>query len=420
LRRRHAAFFLDLAERLEPESRGLQSGPWLNRLEADHDNLRAALRWAIDRGQAETALRLTWALGMFWFKGGHWSEARRWLAEALLLDGPVPPAVRARALALDGNFAKHQEDLVAAQGRTEQALALYRQLGDTHAVARTLRNLGEIAAIQGDFARARVLSEECLALARQIRDVELITQCFSNLGLAALFAGDFAQGVPFYEEALRLARQGANTFGIGLNLIYLGQAALWQDEIALARGRFTESLAIWRELGHRDQIALCLNGLGGVAAAERQPGRAARLWGAAEALREALGAMLEPLEKRLLERDIARGRALASRPAFEAAWATGRAMPMEEAIQYVLGSAEPEPVESSAEDLVLLTAREREVVALVAQGLTNPQIARRLVIAESTAERHVSNILGKLALSRRAQLAAWAARHGLAAPPPAR
>ena len=130
--------------------------------------------------------------------------------------------------------------------------------------------------------------------------------------------------------------------------------------------------------------------------------------------------MLEPLEKRLLERDMARGRAQASRPALVAAWATGRAMPMEEAIQHALASAEPEPVESPAGDLVLLTAREREVVALVAQGLTNPQIARRLVIAESTAERHLSNILGKLDLSRRAQLAAWAAQHGLAAPSPAR
>ena len=269
---RHAGYFLSLAETAEPELTKQQQVQWLNRLEREHGNLRAALRWALSRNETAVALRLGGALWRFWYQCGHLylSEGRAWLEAALRLEAnpSVPMNVRASALNGAGVLAWAQADHARAQALLEECLTLRRGLGDQAGVANVLNNLGNIGVEQSDYARANAMHEESLALRRAIGDEAGIASSLSNLGLVAIHQGDPARAISICEPSLALERKRGNRFGIAMALNNLGGAlADDQSDFKRATMLLEESLALSRQpdgnyflvpytLGHLGRIAL--------------------------------------------------------------------------------------------------------------------------------------------------------------------
>ncbi len=417
-RRRHALYELELAERADPELRRATQGVWLSRLDREHDNLRAALRWAIDRGDAEIALRLGGALAYFWIVRMSLSEGLRWLEAGLALPGEVSTVVRAKALSGAGFLAWNRGEYATATRLSQQALALQRELGDAWGMGLSFMNLGFAAGYQGDLASAYDLHRQSYLLWRQTGDPWAIAQALQNMGDFARYRGQLEKAGLLYMASLALQQRAGDAFGMALSLAELGLVARDQHDYERAAARAVESLRLLREQGSTYYVPDCLELLAAVASAQGQPERAARLFGAAEALRQEIGAPVPPPERAAHASRVSAARAGCDAAAFAAAWAAGRAMRLEEAITYALLAepapprvppAPPEPQPPASP----LSRREQEVAVLVAHGLTNRQIAAELVVGESTVQTHVSNILNKLGLSSRAQIAAWAARQRL-------
>jgi predicted ATPase/DNA-binding CsgD family transcriptional regulator len=411
-RRRHAAFFLGLVERAGPELDGAEQGAWLDRLEAERDNLRAVFDRAIELGEQEAALHLGAHLWRFWERHGHFSEGRLWLERALAMAGAAPEALRATALHGAGHLAWRQRDLERAACLHQESLALARAGADPGGVARSLCGLARVAASRGDYAAATSCAEESLAIRRTLGDRNDIAITLNVLGEIARYRGDYGRAGTLYQESLALFRGTGDKLGIQIELHNLGYVLKQQGEPRRAADVFAESLELSRELGIRMGVASCIGGLAGVAAAEGDAARAAGLFGAAEALREAIAFPMEVVDRAELDRDVAAVRAALGEAALRAAWSEGRARPLDEVIEDALaGAARRSPLEprrpGGAAAVDALTPREREVAALVAQGLSNRQIAEALVIAKQTADRHVSNILAKLGFASRAQVGAW-------------
>jgi predicted ATPase/DNA-binding CsgD family transcriptional regulator len=466
LRTRHLDWFLALAETAWPELTGPEQGQWLDRLEREHDNFRAALAWSQEASDPEAGLRLAWALYRFWWWRGHLSEGRRWLARALERDVPRRGQARARALNAAAVLARAQADYTPARSLFEESLAIFRELGDRWGIANALQNLGSVSLLQGDYAAAATLIDESLALWRELGDTWGIGVALGMRGALALDLRDYERAGPLLEESLALGQKLGDTWtiagqlgilaelareqgqyerarallealslgqelgdrgGVAWSLSQLGRVACKQGDYKEAIALCRESLRIFRERGESWGIAMCLESLARVAGATGQPEHAARLFGAAGTIREVIGFAVPPaLQGRHLashEQNVATVRSELAEGAFARAWAEGRATSLEQAIELALAPLEPAgppdraPHPSSVVDSSSpLTRREQEVAALVARGLTNRQVAEALVISERTASTHVTNILGKLGFATRAQVAAWAARQGLTAP----
>jgi predicted ATPase/DNA-binding CsgD family transcriptional regulator len=452
LYRRHAEHYLELAEMAEPELWRSDMVVWLDRLETEHDNLRAALRWSVGRGEAETALRLGAALSRFWQVRGHFSEGLQWLQGGLFWTTGISGATRARALDAAGHLARDQGDLDHAAAFYEQSLALHRELENSRGTALVLNNLGVMAQLQGDNRTAVTLLEESLTLFRNMGDEPGVALSLLTLGSMAQLQGDLALARTWYEESLALFRTLGDTHGIGAvlnnlgnlasacgdhaaaDLFYQEAAALFRElkdqrEVAACLGNLArsawdggnlrravlscrESLAIFHTVGDKRSIAGCLELLGAIASAWKAPERAVQLFAVAESLRQVVGAKTTDHEGSLMAL-----RTTLGEHDFAAAWATGRALSLEEVIKDAFAleeAAEPQAPAMSAR-ANLLTRREREVAVLIASGLTNRQIAAALFIAERTADTHVEHILQKLGLHSRAQVAAWAVAQSLVA-----
>jgi predicted ATPase len=284
VQRRHAAYYLELAESAEEGLRGGEQAWWLARLEQEHDNLRAALRWARDVGAGEFGLRLSGALWRFWYMRGYFSEGRAQLAavlesamppggpDAAAVAGPPPApqsaallAARAKALHGAGALASMQGASAAARAFYEQGLTLRRALGDARGVAASLNNLGLLAHEQGDNARARALHEESLALRRALQDRAGLASSLNNLGILAYQQGDYAAAQALYQESLALRRELGDQLGIGVMLSNLGIVAQSCGDYETARARHGESLALMLELGNQHGSATALISLGIVA-----------------------------------------------------------------------------------------------------------------------------------------------------------
>ena len=417
LRGRHGEWFLDLAERAELGLVGPEQTAWLERLEREHDNLRGALRWAVEHREAETGLRLGAGLWRFWWVHGHLSEGQRWLEAALSQAAGASPIARAKALNAAGNLAMVRGEYEPARAFHEESLALWRGLGDRGGIATALYYLARVVLAQGDYAAARAPAEESLALRRALNDRWGMAVSLNFLGEVARAQGDYAAAGPPYEEGLELFRAVGDTRGVAIATHNLGIVAREQGDHERAAALHHVALALFRELGDKEQIACSLIKLAHLALLQGDSERAARLSGAVDAQREAIGAALLPDERADHVQTVSTVRSKQGEAAFSAAWAAGRAMSPDQAIDYALGTdpaASIVRVEPSARRRPdLLTPREAEVAALVAQGRTNRQIAERLVISERTADNHVTNILNRLGLDNRAQVAVWAAEHGL-------
>jgi non-specific serine/threonine protein kinase len=341
VRARHLSYCVALAEEAAPHLRGPAQGEWLARLEAEHDNLRAALGWARERGLVEEGLRLAGALWRFWYTRGHFSEGRGWLA-GLLAVGSGSPLVRAlalhgagvvRALALHGAgvLAQSQGELELAAALHEEALALRRAVGDQQGIAISLNGLGNVANHQGEYGRAAALYEESLALYRALEDRWGIATALNNLGDIAMQQEDDARAAVYFEESLALKRALEDRWGIALALQNLGHLVTRQGDHARGVAYLRESLRISHAFGLRHLEVATLDALAQALVAGGQADLGARLGGAAEALREALGMAL-PVELR-----DGHERLLARREeAFAAAWAVGRALPLDEAVALAL------------------------------------------------------------------------------------
>jgi non-specific serine/threonine protein kinase len=296
-------------------------------------------------------------------------------------------------------------------------------------------SLGDAAYEQTELTEAQRYFQETLALCAELGDLYPSAWARTNLGRIAHILGDDRLAQIYYAESLAAFRELGHRRDIAQVYLDLGRVARTQGDAAQAREYYIESLTVFGDLRDKELIPECLEGIAGLASEAEQPVQAARLFGAAETLRESAGVPLPPVHRAAYERDLAAARAALDERAWRTAWAEGRALLMQQAIvaaEQTLGEAEAtatarqsEPPPASpptkrASDLAsTLTARERQVLALIAQGHTNRAIADALVIAERTAEIHVSNILAKLGVSSRTQAAAYAVAHGLAAPPDA-
>jgi predicted ATPase/DNA-binding SARP family transcriptional activator/DNA-binding CsgD family transcriptional regulator len=418
-RRLHAEYFLALAEGAEPELSGPDQLACLERLEAEHDNLRAALTWSLEK-EPETALRLAGMLAHFWEIRSDISEGSRWLEAALrqsgLPDMVTEAATRAKALSGAGTFAWHRGDYDKATALHGEALELYRQVGDDSGVAFSLMCLGAQHNQPGDYERAAPFFEEALALSRRIGDRRNIVVTLHSLADVERQRGNYERSKTLGMESMALAREMEDKWQLSRIVVWMGLLTVFSgDEHDLAEGFLKEALVLSRELGSWADGAYCLEGFAGLAGAKAQGGRAARLWGAAEALRKTIGAPLSSEGHLYFERSMVAARVQLGEAAWEAALAEGRAMKLEEAVEYALSeddssmiaSRTPEQTSTTAPRPSALTRREREVAKLLARDLTNRQIAEELVLSERTVENHVSNILKKLKLSSRSEVAAW-------------
>jgi tetratricopeptide (TPR) repeat protein len=335
VRERHRDCFLALAEEAgaEVESSPAEQVAWLEWLEQEHDNLRAALAWSIARGQAEAGLRLGRLLAWLWQMRGYFGEGREYLAGLLALPGPEAStgwAARAKALRDAGILAWHQGDDEEAGALLENSLTIYRELGDKVGISELLWWQGHLAKRQEDHRAARALFEESLAISRERGHKGRIGASLQALGEVAYLQGNNGTARVLFEESLAISRELAIKNDIAWSLYHLGGVALSERDYGTARAHLVESLAIFQELGQKRGIAHDLERTAVVAAAQAQSELAARLFGAAERLRAAMGAPLSPAERVEHDRSVAALRTALAEAAYAAAWTEGRAMPLEE------------------------------------------------------------------------------------------
>ncbi len=415
--RAHAAHFLSLAEQAEPELTRPDQAAWLDRLEIEHDNLRAVLTWACRRPDPEIAVRLTGALPEFWRVRGHLAEGRAWLERALSLADRTPAGLQARALHGAGALARAQGDIAEAIARLTAAQDAWRAAGDQGALGRTLGVLATTVAGQGEYERAIALDEQALAIFESIADQRGTADTLNRLGIVASDRGQHARATELYERSLALFRTVDDRQGAGKVLNNLGGVAFWQEDYPRAVTLFDESLAIWRAAGDRPHTAIvlanlgealraegdhdravaiareglqlsrdvgdkrstatalfimgslqqlhsidpraadplleglllfqhvgdkrgmawCLEALAGPATASGRPDLAARLLGAAEALREEVRVPIQPAERPAYERHLNAARSALSHADFDAARAIGRRRPLAETVSDALG-----------------------------------------------------------------------------------
>lgn len=348
IRQRHALFFLALAEEAAPRLKGAEQLTWLNRLESEHDNLRAAMEWLLESGAVSTAMRLAAALSRFWHIHGHYSEAQEHLQRVLAQSDAVEDDTAARATVLNalGFIYVTQGNDRAARPWLEEALALSSAISDQPNIAWSLHLLACVSLHQRDYAAARSFAERALERWRELGDNWSCANSLNYVGEAALLQGDDEEAQTRYEEAATLLRQLQNRDLLAFSLRRLGQLALRRRDYSRAIALCQESLKLNVELGDKQAVAACLSGLAGVATArgqtqgsewrERALRYAARLFGAADALLQAVGASLGHTDRAEYERNVATVRAQLGDEAFAAAWAQGQALTLEQAVAEAL------------------------------------------------------------------------------------
>jgi predicted ATPase/DNA-binding SARP family transcriptional activator/class 3 adenylate cyclase len=421
LRGRHRDWYLTLAEQAAPELRGPQQVAWLDRLEQDHDNLRAALQWTLLQGEAGTAVRLGDALGWLWHVR-HLGEGRRWQEEVLAASRHVRTPARASILCRAGEAVMREGDLLRAKTLLEEGLALYREvyprgialplglLGhlsisqadyerardlyeETLALERasgkkiehiTLFNLGNAVRCLGEYSRAQALFEESVALCRERQDKRTLGFALIGLGSVAWIQGDLRTALKYFQESLALFRQVEDRAMIAAALAQLGEVSWCEGnhmhagefyrqsleifrelgeklyvpsvlhglgELARKQGneveaatRFQESLSLARDLGNKESIVLGLAAFAGIISLKGDAERAAQLLGAADALCDRLGAFRDQVQRYDYPRPDSLLHERLGEERFAAAWAEGRAMPLEEAMRVALKEREvPRP-----------------------------------------------------------------------------
>lgn len=338
LRRRHAATYVALAERAESHLTGPRQSEWLDRLEREHDNVRAALTWAIARADADGALRMGAALWRFWQMRGHLQEARDRLTRILGIPGAVErDAAYARALEAAGSVAYWQGDMPAAQEWYEQCLARYRALGRPPDVARALYNLSFVfGAAKTDLERARAIVEESVGLYESLGDTAMLGRVRWALAFAEYNLGHTEPARRLLDSSLEILRQIDDPFSVGWALHLSGLIAIREGELANAESVFVEALSIFAEARDLSGSALVLDDLAATAIAAGDGVRSARLAGAAAGLVASSGTDLASIVNQAEGRNMMTDGKI-DQAALTEAWNQGRAMSFAEAVAYALG-----------------------------------------------------------------------------------
>ena len=388
LRDRHLEWYLGLAERAEPEFRGPDQVEWLDTLEAEHDNLRAALEWSMGKEYIEMGLRLAGTLWPFWSVRGYNGEGNQWLERVLSgkINEPASTlAMAARAKALCGSMWISGGNLTVKQSRLEESIKIWQELGDKSGIAESLYTLGVLMFSQGDLSRAKELLGESLSLYRVIGDkwgiatslvwlakgvgefegdygragtllkesLPLFREVGDRRGLAhvliglgdnMIHQGDYEEARGLIEEGLALSRELEDKWMMVSSLYVLGKVARGGGDYGRATEFFKESIVVWQEIDHgiKGLPVIRLEALGELAVEQGQLERGALLLGAAEALRLSVAfSPMGPDDRANYDRGVTAARSELGEEAFAAAWAEGQAMSMEEAIEYALQN-EPE------------------------------------------------------------------------------
>jgi DNA-binding CsgD family transcriptional regulator/tetratricopeptide (TPR) repeat protein len=412
IKRAHAEYFLALAEEAEPHLvEASEQTKRLERLEVEHDNVRAALFWALGGADPRLGLRLAGSLWVFWYGHGHVGEGLRWLEEALARSEASAVPARAKALNGAGWLTEVRGEYRAAQAFLEESLALYRGSGDERGLVFALNGAGSAACALGENERGVALLEEALALSRQAGWGHGSAMSLGNLGIVAMERGDLEQAQAIFEEGASLFREEFGGAHQAQMFSTLGALALYRGDQERAEELLREALKLSREFGVKISATESLRSLAGLAAMRGDARRAAVLWGAGEALRRSLEAAPEEHSGQL-ESYLSAARSRLGEAEWEEAQAVGETMDLEQAIAYALSEEEPS-APPSAEYPAGLTAREVEVLKLVAEGMTNARIAQELYLSPRTVHRHLNRIYHKLGTNSRVSAARFATEHGL-------
>jgi tetratricopeptide (TPR) repeat protein len=317
-------------------------------LEAELDNLRAALRWSIDHGEAETVARMAFASWIFWWLHGHLDEGRRWMEKALARDPAMPDSARAKLLFVAGTLAQGRFDWEPARVFLEESLALFRGLGDEEGAAYPLGSLGLAQLGQGQNERGLALIEEAIDLYLRMGHKWPASPMLGFAATASLSQGDISRARQLAERGLALAREIEARDAFYVTLHALATVAQAEGDHERASRLLEEGLTLSAEVEDHSSVAYYLQGLAAIAASEDRFTRAARLWGAAEALleRTEIIAYAHAPDRSLYQMQVGAACERLDEAAWEAAWAEGRAMTTEQAVEYALkrgDGTDPEP-----------------------------------------------------------------------------
>jgi len=472
VRRRVLRFFTDLVVSFEFDLIGPNQHLILRRLDHEVGNLRLALQAGLDLDGDASAegVRLASGLWRYWLVRGQLSEGSRWLSRSLNAATGVPVGVRALALNNLGNLALELSQYTKAHACYLQSMELYESIEDSSGMGDELNNMGLLELIQAKFDSARVLLERSLAIRRQIGDTIALPNTLSNLGDIACFEEDYDLAATYHAEALAIRREIGNKRGIALSLSNLGMvaylrgntdaAADWYVEgmdyanevndqfgkagiwlglgkVAVRRGRYaegmdllTQALFVLRQMGSRRLMADVVDALAAAAAQDGRHVAAARLIGSTTTMREGHQIGITQRSRREINELLTELHARLGEDGFNAAFESGKRQSLEMAVDEAIHLAEEiaeaererqaqleamsaaDAGDLAAEELGL-TPREREVLVLLAQGLSDKEIADTLFISPRTAMTHVGNILSKLGVNKRTLAASVAVRKGL-------
>jgi predicted ATPase len=338
MRRRYADYFVELAERAEPEFRLAQQQRWFQLLETEWDNLRAVLEWSLEHGDVTLGVRLAGALCLFWYAYGYHVEGRHWTHQLLMRLADTPMTYHAKLLICAGHMVMFH-DLDAAKRFMTQALDISRQLGDKLHTAWALVSLGHMNVENMDEAIRH--AEEGLSLYHELDHRSGIAQALNVIGEIARFGGDDHYARRAYEECLAICQETGERRRIYFMLSNLAFIAQHEGDYKQARDLFHQAIQLARETDFKLDMAACLAFMAGTIGAMGQPERAVRLHGASEAALERMGAFYQPADKLEVDRNIAAVRAQLDGATFALAWAEGRAMTLEQAVSYALDETPP-------------------------------------------------------------------------------
>jgi predicted ATPase/class 3 adenylate cyclase len=376
LRRAHATWAEAFARDADKHVLGAEGAAWLDRYEREHDNVRAAMAWAIEHDPDDLGLRTPEAMWRFWEFRGHYAEGRQWLEKALAASPTGPQKLRGLVLDGLGNLSWRQGDFAAATRAFAQSLAIWRERDARYAIGGTLSNLGSVYELQGNLERAQEMQEESLAIARELNHPLRVATALNNLALVLWNLGDLDRARTLLEESADIKRKEGNLIGLAISLSNLGAiaeatgdldsaTAYLEESLAIDRqmgnlpgiadslgniagvispsGDFAraaaldaEALAIRRDLGDQMSIAYSLEGIASTASRAGHLEAASRLFGAAERLREAIGAPLPSTEHARYEQAVAIPRDSLPDETFTQKWAAGRALSLDEAVAEAL------------------------------------------------------------------------------------
>jgi predicted ATPase/DNA-binding CsgD family transcriptional regulator/Tfp pilus assembly protein PilF len=457
-----ATWAADLAHAFDTGMRGAQQRQWLQRLDLDAENIRAALGWLIESGQLERAQAICPDLLRWWDARGAVAEAREWLARALA-NGPLRSETGVRALATAAMFARRQGEFAEAErlyrqclelsteigdptgiasatnnlgvlardqghpeiafANYEAALAIFRELNDELRLAALLINIGGVARQLGRFEHAAAFYQEGLALYRRLGDRQRAAVLINNLGVLAMAQNDFARSKQLFEEALAEFQTLDDRPGIALATKNAGEAYLELSEIDRSLSAYKNALGFYAAGGRRQETLECIEGIAMAVIALHDGGTGARLLGATDFMREIYTIPYETEDRKRIDHALAAARSEQSRASINAAFDLGKLLDLDGAVRQALAvtassvSAAPAAPVAASEPLpggaIHLTKREREVLRLLAQGKSDKEIGDELFISPRTAMTHVANLLAKLEVPSRTAAAAAALRHGL-------